>query len=170
MKIFVMALWVVSLVSVNQAVAIERYFPNIKAEFSENIDLYCVEKGDSIISLALKHKVSPSFLLYLNEELHKHESFYVGKTIKLPGDNIKSFIESRSKSLNYLINQLGADDYQNRRHALNQLINKDWLAVPILLKNVKHKDVEIRGNVKDALKQIFNSRITLPLVLSYSVF
>lgn len=142
----------------SQTYAIERYFPNIKAEFSENIDLYCIEKDDSIVSLALKHKVSPSFLLYLNEELHKHENFYVGKTIKLPGDNIKSFIGSRSKNLNHLINQLGARDYQTRKDALNQLVDKDWRAVPLLLKNVKHEDVEIRGNVKDALRTIFSSR------------
>ena len=137
--------------------AIEKYFPNLKADFSENIDMYCIERNDSLVALAAKCKVSPSFILYLNPELHSYENFYVGKIIKLPGQNVKSFIDSRSRSLNYLINQLGAQDFETRNNALNQLITKDWQAVPILMKTLKHEDVEIRGNAKDALRKIFRT-------------
>jgi hypothetical protein len=145
-----------------EALALEKYFPDIKADFSENIDLYCIEEGDSLASIALKSKVSPSFLLYINNGIDKHENFYVGKTIKLPGDNIKSFINSRSRHLNKLISKLDSKLYKDRKDALQQLINKDWRAVPILLKNRQNKNIEIRSNVKDALKQIFSKTKNLP--------
>ncbi|MCH2204602.1 MAG: LysM peptidoglycan-binding domain-containing protein [Lentisphaerales bacterium] len=152
-KLFLVLL---SLISLN-ATAIEKYFPNLKADFSENIDKYCIEKNDSLVALAAKCKVSPSFILYLNPELHSYENFYPGKVIKLPGLNVKSFIGSKSRSLTYLIDQLGAEDFQTRNNALNQLIDSDWKAVPILMKALKCKEVEIRGNAKEALKQIFRT-------------
>ena len=38
------------------------------------------------------------------------------------------------------------------------MISKDWLVIPVLLQALKHKDVEVRENAKEALRIIHKKK------------
>ena len=143
--------------------SLDLFFPDLNADFSNNINLYCMQENDSLESIAIKHKTSVSFILYLNEKLKDPKSFYVGQVIKLPGDKVIELIESKGKSYQPLINKLGSNTFRLRKEAMIALEEKDWRAVPILIYALNNKDVEIRGNAKDTLKNILMTRKDIDL-------
>ena len=163
-SLFIAALCIFSLTL--NGISLEKDFPDLKEEYSDHVDFYCINRGDSIKSIALNYKVSPSFILYLNSELEKAENFYIGKVVKVPGKSIKDTIESRGQYYVRLINKLGHDSYRTRKSAEDKLVEHNWRVVPLLLKHKKHQNVEIRGNIKTALERIFTD-FTRPDNLSF---
>jgi LysM repeat protein len=130
------------------------FFPKMQADFSENIDKYCIKGNDTLAKIALRNKISVSFILYLNKDITEVDKLYAGQVIRIPGEKIISLIESQSQYYLPLIRKLGANEYKKRKVAMDELTQKDWRVIPILLKTLKHQDVEIRENARETLHKI----------------
>ena len=127
----------------------------LKADFNENVNLYCIQKEDTVKKIAFDQKISPALIFYLNPELNTAADIYTGKVIKLPAQKVLEYISSRSKNYHHKVLELGTGSYSIRKQALDFLISKNYLAVPILINALKSKNPDIKENSKEALRKIF---------------
>ncbi|MCM8530226.1 MAG: armadillo/beta-catenin-like repeat-containing protein [Lentisphaeraceae bacterium] len=154
MKYLLLTTFYILLINFTYAENLPNEISQLKADYNENVDLYCIQMEDSIERLAISKRVSTAFILFLNPELKNTSDIYTGKVIKLPGIKVMEYIGSRSKNLHHKVLEMGAERYSIRKQALDFLIEKNYLAVPILLKALKSKNPDIKENAKEALKNI----------------
>ena len=74
----------------------------------EVFDVYTVQAGDNIYSIARNYNVDPNMLLVLNG-LNKDDYIYPNQQITIPKDNIEVYITREGDTLNGIINNLGID-------------------------------------------------------------
>ena len=53
---------------------------------------------------------------------------------------------------------MGAMTYKERHKAIKEMIRKDWLVIPLLRQALDNKDVEIRENAREALREIHRKK------------
>jgi len=119
---------------------------------------YTVGHGDSLAGIALKKRVSVSYLLALNKKIVNPSRIYAGQKIKVPDEKAVKYLSTRSIELNDTLKQLAAVKSKQRMAAVRELIKKDWRAVPILLPALRHKDPEVRENVREVLREMHKSK------------
>ncbi|MCM8535019.1 MAG: hypothetical protein NE334_03695 [Lentisphaeraceae bacterium] len=154
MKFLLVTTLYILLTNITYAEKLPEEISQLNADYNENIDLYCIQTEDSIKRLAISKKVSTALILFLNPELKRTADIYTGRVIKLPGRKVMEYIGSRSKNLHHKVLELGSKSYSIRKQALNFLVERNYLAVPILLKALKSKTPDIKENAKEALKKI----------------
>lgn len=130
-----------------------------KFDFKKNTLQYSVEYNDTLARIALNSKVSVAFLLYLNEDIKNPDLIFPGQKVRVPNEDAVKFIISQSRAFLPYINKMGAMKYKDRKKAINEMVNKDWLAIPVLLQALDHKDVEIRENARLALREIHRKKV-----------
>ena len=129
-----------------------------KFNFQKNKEVHQVRIDETLARIALENKVSVAFLLYLNEDIKNPDLIYAGQKINIPNLKAREHIVAQSKGFIPFINKMGAMKYKERKKAINEMIEKDWLVIPILLQALENKDVEIRENAKLVLREIHQKR------------
>ena len=131
---------------------------NTEFNFQKNKEIHHVRIDETLARIALENKVSVAFLLYLNEDIKNPDLIYAGQKINIPNVKAREFIIAQSKVFMPFINKMGAMKYKERKKAINEMIKKDWLVIPVLLQALEHKDVEIRENARLALREIHRKK------------
>lgn len=131
---------------------------NIEFDFKKNTEKYSIKYNDTLARIALTNNVSVAFLLYLNNDIYNPDRIYAGQEILVPNKEAQLYVKTQSKNYSHLIAKMGAMTYKERHNAIKEMINKDWLAIPILRQALDHKDVEIRENAREALREIHRNK------------
>lgn len=126
--------------------------------FRKNTEIHNIKYSETLARIALENNVSVAFLLYLNESISNPDRIQAGQQIKIPNDKARKYIKEQSKAYMPLVKKMGAMKYKDRNIAIKEMIQKDWLAIPVLLQALKNEDVEIRENAREALKEIHRKK------------
>ena len=145
----------VLLLSLNLSAGTEQ---NNKIDFKNNTEVHYVKNNETLARIAIKNNVSVAFLLHINKNIHNPDFLRAGQAIQIPNKKIRDYVEKESKKYVHLIEKMGAMTYKERNNAIKEMIQKDWLAVPVLLTALDHKDVEIRENAREALREIHKKK------------
>jgi LysM repeat protein len=127
-------------------------------DFYSNTKTHHITFGESLARIALEHKVSVSFLLSLNKKISNPNRIFGGQKIKVPNDKAVKYLTEQSMTLKPLLMKLGAQASKDRIKAVKEMILQDWRVIPLLLNALKDKDVEIRENAREALREIHKSQ------------
>ena len=127
-------------------------------DLHKETDSYFIDHGDSLARIALKHKVSVSYLLSLNNYIHDPNMIYANQKIKVPNKKAIEFISKQSITLKPIFEKLGAEKSKARIKAVKEMIKQDWRVIPLLLTALEDKDPEVRENAREALRAIHQSK------------
>lgn len=127
-------------------------------DFKKNTEKYSIQYNDTLARIALTNNVSVAFLLYLNDDIYNPDKIYVGQEIKVPNNEAQKYVKNQSKNYTHLITKMGAMTYKERHKAIKEMIRKDWLVIPLLRQALDNKDVEIRENAREALREIHRKK------------
>lgn len=126
--------------------------------FKKNTEEYYIKYNETLARIALRNKVSVAFLLHLNDEIYNPDKIMAGQKIFIPNQKARDYVKSQSKQYLYLVEKMGAMSFKDRNKAIKEMIQKDWLVIPVLLQALEHQDVEIRENAREALKMIHQKK------------
>ena len=126
--------------------------------FKENIEKHYIKYNETLARIALQNNVSVAFLLYLNDDIYNPDKIFAGQEIKVPNKEAQAYIQKQSKAYSHLISKMGAMTYKERNAAIKEMIKKDWLVIPLLRQALGNKDVEIRENAREALREIHSKK------------